>query len=124
MPHDTTDKDIIRLSTEKFRWMTARKVDRIDDLFDKNIVFVHMNGQVTTKKDWMQQFRTEVFRFEQIVPRQMQACVYTNTAVLFGRGTFLVTMYGFKSSWKLAFTEVYALKNKTWKLVNVHSCAC
>ena len=118
-----SDEEIIRLSMDKFRWKTAVDVDRVEDLFDDELVFVHLNGHVTSKRDWIEQMRSGRFVYNRIEPHEMSAKIYGEAAVLFGKATFTVTMGGFKASYDLAFTEVYARKTGVWKLVNLHTCS-
>ena len=48
-----TESEILKLSTDKFRWKTEGKIDAIADLFDNELVFVHLTGHITTKADWI-----------------------------------------------------------------------
>lgn len=124
MTNTDTEKEIIRLSTDKFRWMTTPDPDRLEELFDKDMIFVYMNGQLQNKRDWLLQLRQGVFNFEKIFPQQMTAQAYGDVCVIFGRAIFQVHMHGFQSRWNIIFTEVYAKKEGIWKLVNVHSSTC
>ena len=44
-------------------------------------------------------------------------------AILVGRAAFHVSMGGFKATYKLVYTEVYAKTPDAWKLVNIHTCS-
>ncbi len=116
------EEEIVQLSLDKFRWKTTGDVDHVEDLFDEDIIFVHLNGNVTSKRDWIGQMRSRRFVYNRIEPHAMSARVYGEAAVLFGKATFAVTMSGFKGNYDLAFTEVYARKVGAWKLVNLHTC--
>jgi hypothetical protein len=47
----TTEAEILKLSTDKFGWKTAGEIDLIEDLFDNDLVFIHITGQITTKAE-------------------------------------------------------------------------
>lgn len=117
------EKEIVELSLDKFNWKTTGDVDRVEDIFDDDLVFVHLNGNVTSKREWIGQMRSRSFVYNRIEPHEMSAKIYGEAAVLFGKATFAVTMGDFKGNYDLVFTEVYARKNGVWKLVNLHTCA-
>jgi hypothetical protein len=113
-----TEQEILNLSLEKFRWKTEGNIDKVEDLFDDELVFVHLTGHITTKADWIDQLRTKRFVYNKIVQKEASAKVYGNTAVLVGKAAFTVNG---GSVYKLVYTEVYTKKNDQWKLVNLHT---
>jgi len=122
--HTRNEQDILDLCRDKFRWKTQGDVDRVDDLFDDDLIFVHLNGHVTTKREWIATMRSGAFVYRRIVPHQLTAKVYGDAAVVFGKASFDVSFGGHQTRYELAFTEVYAHKAGAWKLVNLHTCAC
>jgi ketosteroid isomerase-like protein len=117
-----TEAEILELSTEKYRWKTARQIERVAELFDDEIVFVHLNGHISPKKEWIEQLRSGRFVYNVIDVKEASARSYGDTVVLVGKAEFTVTMGGFKSKYNLVYTEVYTKKAGTWKLVNLHTC--
>jgi hypothetical protein len=113
-----TEKEIIELSQEKFRWKTTGKFDLLADLFDDELVFIHLTGHVTTKADWISQLKRGTFVYNKIEPKEASVKVYGNTAVLVGRAKFTVNG---GSVYHLIYTEVYTKNNNKWKLVNLHT---
>ncbi len=113
-----TEQEIIDFSLEKFRWKTEGKIDLVENLFDDELVFVHITGHITTKKEWISQLRSESFVYNTIEPKEVSAKVYGNTAVLVGKAKFTVNG---GSVYYLVYTEVYTNKNNHWKLVNLHT---
>jgi ketosteroid isomerase-like protein len=118
MENTTTEKEILDLSLEKFKWKTTRQIDKVEDLFDDDLVFVHLTGHVTTKADWIRQMRSGQFVYNKIEQKEASAKVYGNTAVLVGKALFTVNG---GSRYDLIYTEVYTKKNNRWKLVNLHT---
>jgi len=113
-----TASEILDLSLEKFRWKTTGKFDLLADLFDDELVFVHITGHITTKDDWINQLKTGRFVYNKIEQKEASVKVYGNTAVLVGKATFTVNG---GSVYHLVYTEVYTKKNNQWKLVNLHT---
>jgi hypothetical protein len=103
---------------EKFRWKTTGDFDLIEDLFDDNLVFVHITGFVTTKQEWISELRSKRFRYDNIALKEASAKVYGEVAVVTGKAAFTVNG---GSVYKLVYTEVYVVKMGQWKLVNLHT---
>jgi len=112
------EKEILNLSLEKFKWKTTGNIDAVEDLFDDELVFVHLTGHITTKADWINQLRTKRFVYNKIEQKEASAKVYGNTAVLVGKAAFTVNG---GSVYNLVYTEVYTKKNNKWKLINLHT---
>ena len=55
------EDDVYDLSLEKSRWKTKGDFDELADLFDYELVFVHLTGSLTSKQEWMRQLRTHSF---------------------------------------------------------------
>lgn len=112
------EQEILDLSLEKFKWKTEGKVDLVEDLFDDELIFVHLTGNITTKKEWISQMRSKSFVYNKIELKEHSAKVYGNTAVLVGKAKFTVNGGGV---YNLVYTEVYTRKNNKWQLVNLHT---
>ncbi len=121
---ETKIESLIRdLSMNKFRWKTSGMIDLVEELFDDDLVFVHINGYISPKDQWIEELRSGRFIYHSIDVKETSVKAYENTAVLVGKANFKVTMNGSKASFKLTYTEVYAIKKGSWKLVNLHTCA-
>lgn len=116
----TAEKEILQLSADKYRWYTEKKIDPVEDLYDDSLVFVHLNGHISNKKEWIGQMRSGSFVYNEINIKEASAKVYGNTAVLVGKAIFIVNG---GSRYSLVYTEVYTKKNEQWKLVNIHTCS-
>lgn len=112
------ETEILNLSMEKFRWKTEGRIDLVEDLFDDELVFIHLTGHITSKKEWINQMRSRSFVYDKIVQKEAAVKVYGDTAVLVGKAYFTVNG---GSLYKLIYTEVYTKKNEKWKLVNLHT---
>lgn len=112
------EKEIVKLSADKYHWYTEKKIDAADDLYDDDLVFIHITGHISSKKEWISQMSSGSFVYNQINVKEASAKVYGNTAVLVGKASFVVNG---GSRYNLIYTEVYTKKNDKWKLVNVHT---
>lgn len=113
-----TEEEILQLSLKKFEWKTSGKFDLLAGLFDDELVFVHITGQITTKENWINQLKTKRFVYNKIEQKEASAKVYGTAAVLVGKAKFTVNG---GSVYNLVYTEVYTKKNNKWKLINLHT---
>lgn len=61
-----TEAEILELCRDKFHWKTNREIDRVEELFDDGLIFVHLNGHVTTKREWIATMRSGTFVYRSI----------------------------------------------------------
>jgi hypothetical protein len=113
-----TEQEILNLSLDKFHWKTTGQIDKVENLFDDELIFIHLTGHTTTKTEWIKQMVSKQFVYNRIELKEHTAKVYGNTAVLVGRAKFTVNG---GSVYHLIYTEVYTKKNNEWKLVNLHT---
>jgi ketosteroid isomerase-like protein len=118
LAQSTVEREILHLSQDKFRWKTEGNIDAVADLFDDDLVFVHITGHITSKAEWINELKTRRFVYNKIVQKEASVKVHGNTAVLVGKAYFTVNG---GSVYKLVYTEVYTKKNEKWKLVNLHT---
>jgi Domain of unknown function (DUF4440) len=114
------ENEVIKLSADKYRWKTEQQIDQLESLFDNSLVFVHINGYISNKKEWIGEMRSGRFVYNEINIKEASAKIYGSTAVLVGKAVFKVNG---GSIYKLVYTEVYTKKNEQWKLVNIHTCS-
>ena len=105
------ETEILNLSQEKFRCKTTGNIVAVEDLFEDNLVFVHLSAYITTKADWIQQLRSGSLVYNKIVQKEASARVYENTAVFVGKAS--LTVNG-GSVYKSVYSEVYTKKNSKW----------
>ncbi|MDI6032977.1 nuclear transport factor 2 family protein [Flavobacterium sp. LB2P84] len=111
------ETEILNLSLDKFRWKTEGKIDLVEDLFDDELVFIHITGHTTSKKEWIGQMKSGSFVYDKIELKEHSSKIYGNTAVLVEKAKFSVNG---GSVYKLVYTEIYTKKNEKWKLINIH----
>jgi hypothetical protein len=112
--------EIIALSAQKWRWSTDGRFDELADLFDDNLVFVHLTGHISTKDEWIGLLRSGAFVYDHIDVTEASARAHgDDLTVLVGKATFVVNG---GAVYPLVYTEVYARTGSAWKLVNLHTC--
>lgn len=115
----SVEDEILALSLAKFGWKTSGQIDRVEDLFDDDLHFVHITGHVSSKAEWMEELRSGRFVYNRIEPRGASVAIEGDKATLKGRAVFTVTMGGHRGQFRLQFTEIYVRRASRWKLVEL-----
>jgi hypothetical protein len=116
---------LLQLSLDKVRWKTSGLIDRLEALFDDDLVFVHITGHISSKRQWIAQMRSRRFVYKAIVPQGASvARVAEDRALLTGKAMFSVTMGGFRCEYRLAFTETDRRRNGAWTLIERRTATC
>ena len=92
------DSEILQLSHEKFRWKTAGKIDLLENLFDDELVFIHLNGHISSKKEWINELHSKRFIYQYIDQREASVKLYGDSAVLVGNAVFSVSMSSYSNT--------------------------
>lgn len=110
----------MNLARKKFRWMVEKKLDSLSQLADDRLSYIHSNGWIQTKKDFIDDFGSKLV-YHDITLTELHSRVYRRSAVVTGKGRFTVSLNGNRMEVNLLFTEVYIRSNGKWKLVSRHA---
>lgn len=110
-----SEREILTLSREKWRWMSEKKVDTLADLFHEKSMFVHMGGS------WGKQRELEVIKSGGIWYKKAE--VYSasvnfigNTAILLNDIDLVAVVGGNEVVNPFMVTEVYVKENGKWMM--------
>lgn len=115
------ESQVIALCRKKFEWMKAVRLDSLDRMVDERLSYIHSNGWIQTKKEFLDDFASGKLIIHDVTISEIKARVYKRSAVVTGKGVFTTSLNGNKSSVNLLFTEVYVLERSGWKLVSRHA---
>ncbi len=112
---------VLDLSKKKFGWMIRMQYDSLESIMDDRLMFIHSNGWAENKQELIQDVKSGKLRYVNINVSESTARVYTNTAIVTGKGKFSVVLDGNNLDINLLYTEVYILKNGKWLLASRHA---
>lgn len=115
------EQTVLELSKKKFDWMIRMQYDSLETVLDDRLMFVHSNGWTETKSELIADLKSGKLRYVAIEVIESSARLYSNTAILTGRGKFTVVLEGNDLIINLYYTEVYVLKNGNWLLASRHA---
>ncbi len=111
-----TEQQIRQLSAEKWKWMAAKEVDKLAELFDDSAKFVHMSG--SWKKDReLEIIKTGSIWYKNAEVHDVAVEVSGNVAVLWNRITLDAEVRGNTVSNEFTVTEVYQQQGQDWKML-------
>ena len=118
MQNANLDQEVIKLSKEKWRWMSEREVDSLDALFHEKAVFVHMGGS-WGKEQELQIIKSGGIHYKQADIHEVSVNIIGATAILLNRITLLAVVGGNEVTNPFMVTEVYVHQEGSWKLASL-----
>lgn len=111
-----TEQQIIKLSKDKWQWMSDKNVDKLAQLFDDKAKFVHMSG--TWKKDEeLEIIKTGSIWYKKADVHDVAVEVFDDTAIIWSRITLAAMVRGNEANTEFTVTEVYKKQGNDWKML-------
>jgi ketosteroid isomerase-like protein len=105
----------------RFRAMVANDLDKLAPLLADDLVYVHTDGVVESKTEFLQSLRTGTRRYVSIEPNDVRVRTYGNTAVATGQFRAKVISNGADREFDARYTAIYRASGKGWQLVSWQS---
>lgn len=113
--------DVAALSRQKFDWQVDADAAAYADLFADDGTFVHANGAVQSKAEFVAALASGELDYSSIELREFSAREYGSTAVITGTADITTVIDSAPKLYAgLVFTETYAHDGARWRLVAVH----
>lgn len=109
------EDEVIKLSKDKWQWMSDKSVDTLANLFDAKAVFVHMGG-AWGKEQELNIIKSGGIWYKKADIHEVSVNIIDNTAILLNRITLLAVVGGNEVTNPFEVTEVYIKENGKWKL--------
>ncbi|MEJ8841212.1 nuclear transport factor 2 family protein [Lacibacter sp. H375] len=116
-----TEKFVLKLHENKFRWMVNRQLDSLNAILDERVQYVHSNGWTENKKEIIEDIKSGKLTMTSVKVSEATARVYKGFVIVNGKGIFNVVMNGTPIDISLLYTEVYAKRQNGWLLVSRHA---
>jgi hypothetical protein len=111
-------QSLIKLSQDKWQWMSDKDVDKLKELFDDKSKFVHMSG--TWKKDEeLDIIKTGRIWYKKATVKDTAVELFGNTAIVWNRITLDAIVREQVAITEFTVTEVYQKNGDKWKLLDL-----
>jgi hypothetical protein len=119
MQNGKSEQEIIKLSKEKWRWMSERKVDSLEALFHEKAVFVHMGGTMSKEQE-LDVIRSGGIHYKTVdIQEASVRFIGTTTAVLLNKIRLVAVVGGNEVTNPFVVTEVYVKQSGIWMLASL-----
>ncbi len=118
MKNANLEQEVIKLSKEKWRWMSERNVETLDALFHEKSVFVHMGGAWGKERE-LEIIKSGGIHYKKADIHEVSVNIIDGTAVLLNRITLLAVVGGNEVTNPFMVTEVYVQQEGGWKLASL-----
>lgn len=115
---DAQRAQVLRLSRDKWRWMSERKVDSLAPLFDDQAVFVHM-GATMNKTQELDVIRQGRIVYKTVDIQEESVRFVGTTAIVLHRIRLVAVVGGNEVTNPFMVTEVYVPRGGGWTLASL-----
>ena len=116
-----SEKVILDLSKKIFQLEVEGKIDSLTDLFNDRLVIVSSSGAKKSKQEYLTDLKMGKPVHNSIEVKEAIASLFGNTAIVIGKGVFVVSINATQASFDLSYMEVFIKDEKSWKLVALHA---
>jgi len=119
MQNNQSEQEIIKLSKEKWRWMSERKVDTLAALFHEKAVFVHM-GATMSRDQELEVIRSGAIHYKDVEIQEASVrFIGATTAILLNKIRLIAVVGGNEVTNPFVVTEVYVQLSGSWTLASL-----
>lgn len=112
------EQEVIKLSEEKWRWMSDRNVDSLAALFHEQAVFVHM-GATMAKDEELAVISSGGIQYKDVDIQEVSVRLIGTTAILLNKIRLVAVVGGNEVTNPFVVTEVYVQQSDTWTLASL-----
>jgi len=112
------EREVIKLSQEKWRWMSECNIGALDALFHEKSVFVHMGGAWNKERE-IEIITSGGIHYKKADVHEVSVNIIGATAVLLNRITLLAVVGGNEITNPFMVTEVYVQQDGNWQLASL-----
>jgi hypothetical protein len=110
--------ELIQLSKNKWEWMAAKDVTKLEPLFHERSKFVHMGG-TWKKADELDIIKTGKIWYKQADVHDVAAEIFDNTGIVWSRITLTAMLGSNEVKTQFTVTEVFQKQGSEWKLLDL-----
>ncbi|MDH4058656.1 MAG: nuclear transport factor 2 family protein [Cyclobacteriaceae bacterium] len=115
------EQEVLKVFNRKFEWLITKQTDSLNVMLDDRLIYIHSNGYAQSKQDVIDDLLSEKLIYKNVKINEAEVRVYSNTALVTGKGKFTGVINDNNFEVGLLFTEVYVLQNKKWILASRHA---
>jgi len=115
---ENVKNEILKLSKEKWQWMSERDLKKLDNLFHEKAVFVHMGGSMSRQQE-LDVIKSGGIHYKKADIHDVSVEVIGSTAICLNKITLLAVVGGNEVTNPFVVTEIYVQESGNWKLASL-----
>lgn len=108
-------EELVALSKQKWEWMSAKDVEKLEALFHDEAIFVHM-GATFTKPEELDVIRSGRIHYRDVDIEDVSVRIVEGTGIVLTTVVLGSVVDGKEVSNPFAVTEVYVRRDDAWSL--------
>jgi len=112
------DDALLKLSKDKWGWMSERKVEDLEALFHEKAVFVHMGGTMSRTQE-LEVIKSGTIQYKKAEIQEATVRVIGPTAIVLNKIRLLAVVGGSEVTNPFVVTEVYVQQDGKWRLASL-----
>jgi ketosteroid isomerase-like protein len=110
-------ESVEQVERRRFAAMVAQDVATLEPMLAEELRYVHSNGQLENKAQFLETIRSGRLRYRAINVQELDVRSYDDVAVVIGKLTADAEAGGQAVALTLRFTDVYVNRDGRWQLV-------
>ena len=110
------EHEVRTVEGQRFEAMMKQDVAALDTLLDEDLSYVHTDGDMQSKAEFIDLIRSRRLVYESIDPSEVHVRVYEGVAIATGVSQMRVRSATGVSSFRIRFTEAYVRREGRWLL--------
>jgi uncharacterized protein DUF4440 len=112
------EQELLKISKQKWDWMSERNVDALGALFDEQAVFVHM-GATMSKTQELDVIKSGTIQYKKADIQEASVRFFGGTAIVLTKMNLLAIVGGHEVTNPFMVTEVYVQEGGVRKLASL-----
>jgi hypothetical protein len=108
---------LLAVNTARFSAMVRSDLSGLDTLLAPELTYIHSDGALESKAQFLATLRTGRLRYEAITPYDLEERLYGETGVVTGRSAMRVRVGQDLLRFSIRFTAMYRREGRRWVLV-------
>jgi len=113
-----TEQELLKLSKQKWDWMSERNVDALDTLFDDQAVFVHMAATMTKDQE-LAVIKSGFIQYKKAEIEDASVRFFGSTAIVLTKMRLIAVAGGHEVTNPFMVTEVFVQEGATPRLASL-----
>ena len=112
-----SEKEVLAAHERRLAATLAGDAGALDSMMTDDLTFMHPDATVETKAQFIEAVRSKRYQYKSLTDESRQVRVHDKTGIVSGVSRIVLTVGGQEIDVRVAFTELWVKKGKTWRMV-------